>query len=224
MGALGAASKTSGGEVRRIGSEIAPPSASNRLPQFKRIVPDRSTASDAYVSWRPCPVCAGERHRPVLDYRNFQFYTDAEVSKQATIREVQCLDCFAVFMNPVFNTLGFATLLAEAGGSYGSTPGRYGEQTAWLLEQGLLKAQTTLLDIGCFDGTFVSKLPEGIRGIGVDIDRQAIRRAQSAFGASGTRRFICADFEAVEVDEAIDVITMFHVFEHLPRPVEVLKR
>ena len=192
--------------------------------EFFPVMRDRAATADHYMSWRRCPVCDGERHRPMLEYDNFQFYTDAEVSKQATIRQVLCLDCFAAFMNPVFSPEGFAVLFAEAGASYGSTSGRQAEQLDWLKEHGLLEPGTTLMDIGCYEGSFIGKLPSGIKGIGVDIDKPAIDRARHRFGPSTAHAFICADFEKFEVAERVDVITMFHVLEHLPRPVEVLKR
>jgi 2-polyprenyl-3-methyl-5-hydroxy-6-metoxy-1,4-benzoquinol methylase len=194
-----------------------------RFP-FTRLAETKRSAESGYMELRPCPICGGERSRPLLEHKNFQFYTDAAESKQATIRQVQCLHCFAVFMNPTFTQKGFAVLFAEAGASYGSTSSRQTEEIGWLQERGLLEPDATLLDIGCYEGSFLGKLPPGVKGIGVDIDEPAIERAKRHFGPSGSHRFICADFERFDVDEAIDVITMFHVLEHLPRPVEVLKR
>jgi len=192
--------------------------------EFARVVAKRSATLTAYMDWRPCPICGGERHRPLLEFDDFQFYTDADASKRTTIRQVQCLDCFGVFMNPVFNARGFAILFAEAGASYGSTSGRQAEQLDWLKARGLSEPGMTLLDIGCYDGSFIGKLPTGLKGIGVDIDGPAIERARRCFPNTVTHGFICADFEKVEVSEPVHVITMFHVLEHLPRPVDVLKR
>jgi SAM-dependent methyltransferase len=191
---------------------------------FRRITNSGAPPARDYMSLRPCPACGGERFRPLLEHENFQFYIDAAVSKQQTIRQVQCLHCFAAFMNPTFNATGFAVLFAEAGASYGSTSSHQAEQIAWLQERGLLERGTTLLDVGCYEGSFLGRLPREVKGIGVDIDEPAIERARQRFAPSDSHRFICADFERVDVDEAIDVITMFHVLEHLPRPVEVLKR
>jgi len=193
------------------------------FPEFRSLDLSETAQRAGYMSWRSCPACGGERHRPLLEFDDFQFYSDAAVPKRVNIRQVQCLDCFAVFMNPVFTSEGFAVLFAEAGASYGSTPARHAEQLGWLGQRGLLEAGTTVLDVGCYDGAFIGKLPAGIKGIGVDIDEPAIGRARARFGNTG-HRFIYADFEKVGVSEPVDVITMFHVLEHLPRPVEVLKR
>lgn len=192
--------------------------------EFRPIVANAPSAAAHYMSWRVCPVCGGERHRTLFQYDDFQFYTDAPHSKQATIRQVQCARCFSVFMNPVFTPEGFAALFAEAGASYGSTSSRQEEQIAWLTTHRLLAPGGTLLDIGCYDGTFIGKLPEGVKGIGVDIDEPAVARASRRLGVSSRHRFICADFENFEIGGSSDVITMFHVLEHLPRPVAVLER
>jgi hypothetical protein len=217
--------------LRRVADALIPsPSARAKAApkahtlEFQKISSHRSKAPADYMSWRSCPVCGGEQHRPLLEYENFQFYTDADVSKQATIRQVQCLDCFGVFMNPVFTPEGFAVLFAEAGASYGSTSGRQTEQIAWLTDHGLLAPGSTLLDIGCYEGSFIGKLPTGIKGVGVDIDQPAIERARKRFSGTTPHDFICADFENFEVSAAINTITMFHVLEHLPQPVIVLKR
>ena len=193
------------------------------MPSFARFSNDHPASKVAYAAARPCPLCGGLEHRPLLEYEDFQFDVDTAVSTRVAIRQVQCRACFATFMNPVFTPEGFAVLFAKAGASYGSSSYRQTEQIGWLEAHGLLAPGRTLLDVGCFEGSFLDKLPEGIRGLGVDIDAPAIERAnRRAVGAD--RRFVCADFETVALDERVDVITMFHVLEHLPRPVAVLRQ
>ena len=204
---------------------VLKPSArdSKQSPEFRPIEASKAPQPESYMEWRPCPICGGERHRPLIEFSDFQFYSDASVPKRVNIRQVQCLHCFGVFMNPVFTSQGFAVLFAEAGASYGSTPSRHAEQLGWLRRRDLLRPGMTVLDIGCYDGAFIGKLPAGMKGIGVDIDEPAIERARRRFEET-SHRFIYADFEAVEVSDPVDLITMFHVLEHLPRPVEVLER
>jgi 2-polyprenyl-3-methyl-5-hydroxy-6-metoxy-1,4-benzoquinol methylase len=193
------------------------------MPRFAPFRTDAPPPVPAYLAHRPCPVCGGHEHRPLLEFEEFQFYVDAEVSTRATIRQVQCRHCFAAFMNPVFTPHGFAVLFAKAGASYGSTSIRQDEQIGWLTVRDLLAPGRTLLDVGCYEGSFLGKLPAGIRGIGVDIDAPAVDRARQRWGGAG-HRFVHADFETVELDERVDVITMFHVLEHLPHPVAVLRQ
>ena len=81
---------------------------------------------------------------------------------------------------------------------------------------------TTVLDVGCGDGGFLLTLPEGIRRIGVDIDQPSIDRATAARGTANAE-FHASDFESFQLDEEVDVITLFHVLEHLPAPRAVLE-
>ncbi len=193
------------------------------MPDFARFSRSHPTPAAGYLAARPCPLCGGSEHRPLLEFEGFQFYVDTAVSTRATIRQVQCRDCFAAFMNPVFTPEGFAVLFAKAGASYGSSSHRQDEQIGWIRERGLLAPGGTLLDVGCFEGSFLDKLPEGVRGIGVDIDAPAIERANRR-SAGPARRFVCADFESAVLDERVDLITLFHVLEHLPRPIAVLRQ
>jgi len=196
------------------------------MPNFARFRDAPPNPVAAYTAARPCPLCGGQQHRPLLEFEGFQFYVDTPVSTQVTIRQVQCRSCFAAFMNPVFTPEGFSVLFARAGASYpsyGSTGQREAAQMDWLEQRGLLAPGRTLLDVGCFEGAFLSRLPAGARGVGVDIDAPAIERAERRHGGP-ERRFVRADFETVVLDERVDLITLFHVLEHLPRPVEVLRQ
>ena len=67
-------------------------------------------------------------------------------------------------------------------------------------------------------------LPDNILRMGVDIDQPAIDRAR-ANHADQKIQFFLGDFETFNFDaQPPDTITMFHVLEHLPRPVAVLKK
>lgn len=182
-----------------------------------------NSSSAATTEQRPCPICGGHRSRTVLQFDQFQFYSDSgELPKRTDLREVQCLDCFALYLNPCYSEYGFRVLFAEAGCSYGSTVSRPFEQIEWLASRGLLRSGSRFLDAGCYDGGFLAKLPEDLRKIGVDIDEPAIERGRQALGGRGVE-FILGDFETFRCDESLDVITMFHVLEHLPRPVPILR-
>lgn len=175
------------------------------------------------VTHRPCPVCGAVDARTVLELTDFQFYTDSATEpKRVTIRQSQCKRCFALYLNPCYSEYGFRTLFAEAGQSYGSSDGRSAEQTNWLNSRGLLGEGATILDAGCYDGRFLAQLPNGLTKIGVDIDGPAIELGRRLYGEQGIQ-FVLGDFETFGSPDAPDTITMFHVLEHLPRPVEVLK-
>ena len=171
---------------------------------------------------RPCPICGSTRFKSVLQLDQFQFYSDsAEVPKRADLRQVQCLDCFALCLNPCYSDYGFQVLFAEAGRSYGSAESHSREQIDWLRAKGVLRAGTRFLDAGCYDGRFLAMLPNDLQRSGVDVDKPAIERGRQRFGELGIE-FIHGDFESFHCDRALDTITMFHVLEHLPRPKAAL--
>lgn len=185
--------------------------------------PDASQAfhDPSHVEFRPCPVCSGTRSRAVWSIEDFQFFSDAaDVGKRVPVRVVRCQQCHALYLDPCWSAAGFAALFAEAGCSYGSSSGRPAEQRDWLAARGLLDAGRSLLDAGCYDGRFLSALPAGVARLGVDIDAPAIARGQARDPAL---TLIHGDFERFDCPRAPDAITMFHVLEHLPRPVAVLR-
>ncbi|WP_432743824.1 class I SAM-dependent methyltransferase [Methylobacter sp. G7] len=179
--------------------------------------------SPALTVHRPCPICGTLHCRTLLVFDDFQFYSDSEEQpKRAQIREVQCQSCHAVYLNPCYTSSGFGYLFAEAGQSYGSTEGRPQEQINWMGVRGLLDEGKIFLDAGCYDGRFLSGLPKSIRRIGIDIDAPAIVRGQERYGLDGVE-LIHGAFEAFQCPVEPDVISMFHVLEHLANPVEVLR-
>lgn len=184
-----------------------------------------NSSSPALTYHRPCPICGSLKTRVVLELNDFQFYSDSSIiPKRVDVKECMCLNCGALYLNPCYSEYGFRVLFAEAGQSYGSTEGRPQEQIDWLNARGLLDEGSSVLDVGCYDGSFLAQLPDYVRKLGVDIDSPAIKRGREKYSSKDIN-FIHGDFEHFQfVDAPPTVITMFHVLEHLPRPVEVLKK
>lgn len=173
-----------------------------------------------HLQLRDCPLCGSARSRPVMTLEDFQFFSDAAIGKRVPVREVRCLDCQTLYLNPCWSSAGFAALFAEAGCSYGASAGRAEEQVDWLRARGLLDAGLSVLDAGCYDGRFLSRLPATLDRLGVDIDAPAIERGRAR---DPQLTLLHGDFENFDCPRAPDVITLFHVLEHLPRPLTVLR-
>jgi hypothetical protein len=183
----------------------------------------RGWSSPVLTADRPCPVCGSLRARAFLELADFQFYADDEdAPKRATLRDVQCESCFAAFLNPVYTDTGFQILFAQAEKSYGASAGRAREEVEWLAARGLLGDGAAVLDIGCYDGDLLALMPAGVRCMGVDIDATAVARGRERLGAAA--ELVVGDFASFTVSTPPDLMTMFHVLEHLPHPVPILAR
>jgi SAM-dependent methyltransferase len=79
-----------------------------------------------------------------------------------------------------------------------------------------------ILDVGCGSGGFLGSLdPERWRRYGVEISPVPGKNAQQRFGITV---FVGDLRQANFPDDQFDVITLWHVFEHMPDPIEVLKQ
>ena len=171
---------------------------------------------------RSCPLCRSARRRPLLELAGFQFHLDSATEpKRADLRTVQCLDCLVAFQSACLTPDGYEIVMAEAEASYGASAGRADEEVAWLRERGLLGGGRRVLDVGCHTGRLLARMPAEDERIGVDVDGRALELAAAAHPGI---RFVHSAFETVELGAPVATFTMFHVLEHLPRPVEALRR
>lgn len=172
---------------------------------------------------RPCPICGSLESKTVMELNDFQFYSDSlETPKRFDVKENMCLSCFTLYLNPCYSNFGFHSLFSEAGQSYGSMLSHTHEQIDWLSRHDLLNDGARILDVGCYDGSFLARLPNNVIKLGVDIDEPAVERGRKQYGEKGIEFFL-GDFETfIFSGSAPDTITMYHVLEHLPNPVEVL--
>jgi SAM-dependent methyltransferase len=77
-----------------------------------------------------------------------------------------------------------------------------------------------LLDVGCGSGTLLGLLKQrGFRGMGVDFSAEAAKVAEAE---NGVRVVVGSLGEAAFPDQSFDVVTLFHVMEHVTNPREVL--
>lgn len=184
---------------------------------------DGSYTSQTLGGHRPCPVCRSLDAKKIFEIDDFQFFSDSSVQpKRFDICNVVCRSCGTIYLNPCYSDFGRNTLFVEAGQSYGSTSAHTQEQIAWLHSHDLLRENTIVLDVGCYDGGFLSMLPANVYKFGVDIDASAIKRARLKH-KDNKIQFFHGDFESFRYDqEAPNTITMLHVLEHLSRPVEAL--
>ncbi|NCA21610.1 MAG: class I SAM-dependent methyltransferase [Crocinitomicaceae bacterium] len=184
---------------------------------------EENTQSCKSLVYRNCPVCGFSKFKNLFSLDDFQFYSDSNnLPKRANIATVQCSRCFANFMNPAYSDEGFQILFSEAGKSYGSSDSHQKEQIKWIAERDLINNNTVLLDVGCYDGSFLSKFPEEIYKIGIDIDAVAINKGIIEYSKNNFELYH-GSFEEFKSPKKPTIITMHHVLEHLNNPMEVLQ-
>lgn len=82
-------------------------------------------------------------------------------------------------------------------------------------------AGARVLDVGCAAGVLLAALRDaGLRASGIDVSGTAVSQAREVFGVKAHRALI----EDYELPSGLDAIVALHVFEHLVRPAEFLRR
>ena len=185
----------------------------NELPWTKVKRLKRSESSAPLQTLRHCPLCNANGEEELFALHDFQFFTDQDGRNRAEHRVVHCQQCGVIYTNPCYTPTGFQVLFDKAGCSYGHTAGRIAEQVAWLSDR--FPAAQSLMDVGCGNGDLLKALPQTLSRHGIDVDEQTLNKvAQDAPGIN----FSLCDFGGLKSLPQVDVITMFHVLEHLPDP------
>ena len=183
---------------------------------------DRDRTSSLHTRVRSCPICGASRDRVIAEQPSFQFFSDATglgAPKRMTLRDVQCRDCYALYKNPAYSADGMRVLFGEAGRSYGQASHAQA-QVDWLTAHGLLEGRTSVLDVGCGGGRFLSLMPTSWRRMGIEPDAGLALQCHDA----GLACFARPDDEVWPVAGAVDLMTLWHVLEHVPDPVATLTR
>jgi len=179
--------------------------------------------SDEFQNVHPCFICESPLTKRVQTFPNFQYYTDSSQSPKRLKLEVYvCSTCNLIQNNPIPNENILKGILQEAGKSYGSSPLHMQDQIDHLLVKGLIYSGASVLDVGCYDGTFLGLLPDFIRGVGIDVDPDAIERGNARFKVKYNILLISSDFVNFQSTTVFNTIVMYHVLEHLVNPKQVL--
>jgi SAM-dependent methyltransferase len=83
------------------------------------------------------------------------------------------------------------------------------------------RGEGRLLDVGCATGRFIRQMQEiGWQVAGIEVDPEAASKARQVTPRIFEGDAMAADF----APGSFDVVTAFHVIEHLPEPVATLRR
>lgn len=179
----------------------------------------------------PCPVCSSNHTAPALHNTDFLFRTTGKIFDFH-----RCRECEAGFLFPPPSA---SELSAAYPDRYWWTPGHSGGTISqrleeWYRERALFHhvriarrflppAPVRVLDAGCGNGTFLHRLVRatGCEAQGLEISAAAVKAARQTNGLSIHQGSITdGKFPAAH----FQLITLFHVLEHLPRPQPALRR
>jgi 2-polyprenyl-3-methyl-5-hydroxy-6-metoxy-1,4-benzoquinol methylase len=175
-----------------------------------------------------CPVCLNPETVPALRGTDFLFET---TSKTFTLDS--CSSCHCLFLNPMPGDAEIATFYPT---QYWWNAGRRGslkklesiyrrialrDHVRFITKAAGNRTGLELLDVGCGSGTLISLLKRrGFRVRGVDFSAEAASIAKSENDVD----VAVGSLEQVHFpDQSFDVVTLFHVMEHVTNPRQVLE-
>jgi 2-polyprenyl-3-methyl-5-hydroxy-6-metoxy-1,4-benzoquinol methylase len=175
----------------------------------------------------PCPVCLNPATEPSL--------TGADVLFESTPKTFTlnaCLSCRCLFLNPMPGSEEIAGFYPTQYWWNSAKPGALKQlesiyrklalsgHVAFVTQAAGNRKGPDLLDVGCGSGTLLGLLKQrGFRPMGVDFSSEA---AQVAESENGVRVVVGSLAQAAFPDRSFDIVTLFHVMEHVSNPREVL--
>lgn len=188
-----------------------------------RMVVEKRLEQAASVESPDCPLCGSSSAQTLFIAR------DRLLGRPGEFSVVRCTGCGLVFLRPRPSPLALGSFYPDTYYPLDQQPSR----EAIAVAEGLLARITewrrgqrlqapSILDIGCGTGLFLHLAQEaGLRVRGIELSESAVAYARAKYGLDvhhGTLK------NAELPDESFDIVTMWHVLEHVPDPVEALRR
>jgi 2-polyprenyl-3-methyl-5-hydroxy-6-metoxy-1,4-benzoquinol methylase len=174
-----------------------------------------------------CPVCLNPATSPSLTGSDLLFES---TTKTFTLNA--CSSCRCLFLNPMPGNEEIAGFYPTQYWWNSAKPGTLktleaiyrklalSGHIAFITRAAGSRGATEILDVGCGSGTLLGLLKQrGFRTMGVDFSAEAARVAETE---NGVRVMVGSLMQAAFPDRSFDMVTMFHVMEHVANPREVL--
>lgn len=159
-----------------------------------------------------CPVCSEGNPQFEEAYKDYRLY--------------HCLKCDLAFADPMKTGVSFYETDADYALRDEVMADFLKWNFRWDMDEFLKNPPATsgnLLDIGCGTGFFVKRtIDVGFKGYGIDFNERSISIGRKHFGIDTLYKADIEGFKAMHPDLKFDVITMFHVLEHLEEPVKAI--
>src|SRR5262245_24289773 len=176
-----------------------------------------------------CPVCLNPVTAPALTGSDLLFES---TTKNFTLHT--CLSCRCLFLNPMpgdeeiagfYPTQYWWSSSKSGKGTLKTLESIYRklalrDHIQFIMRSAADRSGVELLDVGCGSGTLLGLIKKrGIRPTGVDFSSEA---AQVAAKENGVRVVVGSLAEAGFPNHSFDIVTLFHVMEHVTNPRSVL--
>ncbi len=163
-----------------------------------------------------CPFCQAGGGHELICLHDLQCFEDRDGQNRFSHRVVFCDTCAMVYTDPWFTREGARWLMERAGASYGHC--NPAERVDWILSHA--PDARSVLDLGCGDGSFLGGFPEGFLLSGFETDEKMVLSGRLKYPHV---HFTQEDLEKPSSFPSVDLITLFHILEHLSSPLEFLK-
>ena len=167
-----------------------------------------------------CALCNSDNYKIMLKAKDYRCHVTAD-----DFNLVQCKECGLVYVNPrpskeeikEFYPYGY-----YPSGDFMTKTVKYLLRKEKIRQVKKYKKRGKLLDVGCGDGDFLFGMSGvGFEVFGVDTSAEAVKLARQKL-RNKDRIYNC-ELRGVEFpDKFFDVVTLFHVLEHLPHPHQEL--
>lgn len=166
-----------------------------------------------------CPSCAGGATKIGIIPSSNRFAGQVMESLHPAASLYRCDVCHLSFRAPRLSKEAMDLLYARAGSDvWQSTPD---ERTDWQLVLSYLRKSMRpgdILDIGCYDGTFLASVGAPWRTFGVEINKAASEAARS----KGIDVLDCDVADLGRITTQFDAVVAFDVVEHVDDPFALL--
>ena len=181
-----------------------------------------------HAAMMSCPVCLNPATAPALTGTDLLFETTAK-----TFTLNSCAACHCLFLNPMPDTDEIAGFYPAQYWWSGSRPGLLKKLEAiyrrmalrghvsFITKAAANRRGLDLLDVGCGSASLLGLMKQrGFRVMGVDFSSEAAAVARSENGVQVVTGSLG---EAAFPEKSFDIVTLFHVMEHVTNPRDVLK-
>lgn len=183
-------------------------------PSLLDIIPENLEAYAKYLFVQHnCIICTSKKCHLWAEFGSY--------------RAVQCDNCGFIWINPFLNNAGLEKYYQDyIGMRFKDEEKTRQRQIQYQIDRDFLETyvkQGKVLDVGCSGGFFLNILSDKFDKHGLELDAEAVNYARKNYSFGMNINAISLE-DAPYPDSSFDLVIMRGVIEHLPDPVNALKK